>query len=261
MHLSPYLYRWLTLRWIAASDSGGILCLTIARYILYFLGRIKEHEKRKITAMNPAYAEIIEQIREQCRRNHWFGPPELKPNLAAWAPQYHPNASNFVFPPATEDQLRQTEAILGWPLPPLLRALYTSLANGGFGPGAGIWGAVGGYGKPGTFEALGDSTIVARHTDPELQLFDMSGYANRRVQLETGPFLALPERTWPRQMISISDLGCAMNACIDAEGHFFIAGMSQYNGYGFFDMEISFEQWLRQWLRTGHTWISARDIS
>ena len=208
--------------------------------------------------MNSTSFEMIEEIRTQCQRNHWFGPPELQPNRARWSPQYHPNGSYFVFPPATEEQLCQTEEILGWELPPLLRALYTHLANGGFGPGAGIWGAVGGYGKAGTFERLEDTTIVADHTNPEMRLFDLTDYADRWVQLETGPFLALvpaigpePLRIWPRQMISISDLGCANNACIDAEGHFYILGVAQTQELGFFNMEITFEQWLRAWLKTG----------
>lgn len=39
---------------------------------------------------------------------------------------------------------RSNKAILGFPLPPLLRALYTQLANGGFGPMYGLLGLAGG---------------------------------------------------------------------------------------------------------------------
>lgn len=35
------------------------------------------------------------------------------------------------YPPATEEQVRETEAELGVPLPPLLHMLYTEVANGG----------------------------------------------------------------------------------------------------------------------------------
>jgi|GEM_PF-3865027 len=35
------------------------------------------------------------------------------------------------YPPATEQQVRETEAELGAPLPPLLRMIYTEVANGG----------------------------------------------------------------------------------------------------------------------------------
>jgi hypothetical protein len=37
----------------------------------------------------------------------------------------------FRYPPATEEQVRQTEAEIGVPLPPLLRLLYLEVANGG----------------------------------------------------------------------------------------------------------------------------------
>lgn len=67
----------------------------------------------------------------------------------------HPYASLFarirarepqsLFSPATEDQIRETEQQLSFPLPPLLRLLYTEIANGGFGPGLGIAGTPGGF--------------------------------------------------------------------------------------------------------------------
>jgi hypothetical protein len=46
--------------------------------------------------------------------------------------------------PTTEEQLRATEETLGFPLPPLLRALYAEIANGGVGPVEGIMGVIGG---------------------------------------------------------------------------------------------------------------------
>lgn len=56
----------------------------------------------------------------------------------------------LTYPPATEDQLRATERELEFPIPPLLRAIYQEVANGGNGL---IWydeewslvGASGGY--------------------------------------------------------------------------------------------------------------------
>jgi hypothetical protein len=46
--------------------------------------------------------------------------------------------------PATEQAIAEAEAIIGYPLPPLLRRLYTEVANGGFGPDEGIVGVRGG---------------------------------------------------------------------------------------------------------------------
>jgi len=52
----------------------------------------------------------------------------------------HDSRTGFEFPPATEEQIQVTEEALGIPLLPLLRALYTRLANGGFGPACGLQG-------------------------------------------------------------------------------------------------------------------------
>ena len=40
--------------------------------------------------------------------------------------------------PATEDEIRECERLLGLPLPPLLRRCYLELGNGRFGPGYGL---------------------------------------------------------------------------------------------------------------------------
>jgi hypothetical protein len=82
---------------------------------------------------------LFERIRQRCRRLQWYGPddeninwveerydpasdPEgrLRARLAARAPY----KLGFEYPPATEDQLRATEAALGFALPPFLHALY-----------------------------------------------------------------------------------------------------------------------------------------
>ena len=60
-------------------------------------------------------------------------------------PSDHPQHTGFAYPPATEKHLRSTDAALGFPLPPLLRALYAQVANGGFGPFYGLIGVRGGH--------------------------------------------------------------------------------------------------------------------
>jgi hypothetical protein len=39
------------------------------------------------------------------------------------------------YPPVTSEQVKETEALLGFQLPRLLTRLYVEVANGGFGPG------------------------------------------------------------------------------------------------------------------------------
>ncbi len=46
---------------------------------------------------------------------------------------------------ATESAIEQAERDLGFSIPPLLRACYLQIANGGFGPGYGLVGVAGGY--------------------------------------------------------------------------------------------------------------------
>ena len=47
--------------------------------------------------------------------------------------------------PATEDEMRAAEKVIGFPLPPLLRRIYGEIANGGVGPSLGVEGLPGGY--------------------------------------------------------------------------------------------------------------------
>jgi hypothetical protein len=41
-------------------------------------------------------------------------------------------------PPVTEERLAEAEARIGFSLPPLVRAMYTQVADGGYGPGYGV---------------------------------------------------------------------------------------------------------------------------
>lgn len=53
-------------------------------------------------------------------------------DVAFVCPPIRPN------PPVGEEALAAAESRLGFPLPPLVRALYTQVANGGYGPGYGV---------------------------------------------------------------------------------------------------------------------------
>jgi hypothetical protein len=106
------------------------------------------------------YADLFERIRDHCQRQGWYGPDAAAP--AKFANRYErsfslktgqmyvrdrwadPRTSRFPYPPAAEDQLQTTEAQLGMPLPGVLRALYATVGNGGFGPAYGLVGAMGG---------------------------------------------------------------------------------------------------------------------
>ena len=119
---------------------------------------------------NPSES-LFQAMRAKCQRQHWYGPDNDSPaqlqsylrddgdGAFFWydrhGKQYAirkdtnisqlPVPSYFEQSPATEEQLLETEDLLGFPLPPLLRELYKQLANGGFGPGYGLIGVTGGF--------------------------------------------------------------------------------------------------------------------
>jgi SMI1 / KNR4 family (SUKH-1) len=62
-----------------------------------------------------------------------------------------PIKQEFAYSPATEEQLVAAEQALGIPLPPLLRTLYSQIANGAFGPHYGLIGALAGFCEAGNW--------------------------------------------------------------------------------------------------------------
>ncbi|HZU67023.1 MAG TPA: hypothetical protein VFA09_07060 [Ktedonobacteraceae bacterium] len=79
--------------------------------------------------MDRDFTELCSRIQEKCRRDGWYGGT---PDLRHAGPD-HPQHHGFAYPPASEEQLCATETALGFLLPPLLRAHYAEVANGGFG--------------------------------------------------------------------------------------------------------------------------------
>lgn len=179
----------------------------------------------------------------------------------------------LAFLPATEQQIRETEQQLGFPLPQLLRLLYTQIANGGFGPGFGIIGAVNGY--------LGVDHIpgsIARRYQWEIDLadafrqLDKGGWAsltpeNRQVLWEDGIgsqelgesgeltddepegetiHLAEEDVTppWPNQLLPLCEHGCNITTYLFADTEQVVQGM--HNPY--LVVANSLEEWLERWL-------------
>lgn len=105
--------------------------------------------------------------------------------------EYGQLASSRIFPVADETTLQNAEELLGFRLPLLLRRLYLEIGNGGFGPSYGLIGVAGGA------TTSGGSNIVDLY-----QSFAAPDPADVRWQ-------------WPKKLLPVSDLGCAMYACID----------------------------------------------
>lgn len=88
--------------------------------------------------------------------------------------------------PATPSEIASAEAALGFALPPLLRRLYGEVADGGFGPGYGLFPVHGRRSEPGQDEDL----------------------VEVRNKLAVDPRL-------PPTLLPICDWGCAIWSCLD----------------------------------------------
>lgn len=119
-----------------------------------------------------AYIAPFDRIRDRSRQLQWYGPDDENIN---WLEECYDPANNhggrfrarldarapqklgFEYPRASEEQLLATEEALGFPLLPLLRTLYAQVANGSFGFGYGLRGAIGG------FDGCGSGTIIDQY--------------------------------------------------------------------------------------------------
>jgi len=128
-------------------------------------------------------------------------------------------------PPAEPAALEQTEAELGFSLPPVLRRVYLEVADGGFGPGGG--------------------------------LMQISGAAAAHARLRTGA--ELPRgRTWPERLVPIVGVDPGYE-CVDAsspEGGIVAwdpDGLGEFSGEkawnrSFSEVSPSVEAWLEEWV-------------
>jgi hypothetical protein len=137
-----------------------------------------------------------------------------------------------------------------------LRILYTSVANGGFGPAYGITGASGGYyfGEDGHYQTMAREPLPETFTgtilEEEIFPFNLSEYER---QHNDPPKIDLPAHTWPDHFLSICYLGCGMDAYLDGgSGRIYRgeSGYSQTEGITFSLTRLgeSLESWLESWM-------------
>jgi SMI1 / KNR4 family (SUKH-1) len=210
--------------------------------------------------MDHVYAGLYERIRQKCQQDGWYG-GELDGPTSLHVRPDHPQRVDFAYPPANAEQLQATEAALGFSLLPLLRWLYTEVANGGFGPGAGIQGALGGYGSR-TDEPT--STIVDDYhfrcqigyantgSNEPVRLVDLADYAQDWKPTKSGKgLLLLPYVVWPAQLVPLEDLGCCQHICLDCKtGHVFCTAPSASDEeYELGLVTDSLEDYLKRWLQ------------
>jgi hypothetical protein len=151
----------------------------------------------------------------------------------------HPRNHSFAFSPASEKQVRATEARLGFTLPFVLKALYMNIANGGFGPGAGLRGVEGGYNGDNYEGTLAD--LYPTEVKPG-QVFDLA--PNQQE------WLVLPEGRWPRRVLCLGDMGCVQTACVDAgSSQMSLLVVTAEDRHALEPLPWTLEEWLWRWVR------------
>lgn len=149
------------------------------------------------------------------------------------------DATSTPWPPATEAQLAATEARLHFPMPPLLRRLYAGVGNGGFGPGFGILGGIGGAPHPcDLFTEIADAYC--------------GFWGRRRVSLNDvadadipGKLFSLSDDEWPEYLLPLCYWGCTIEHGIHARtGAIYL--IRDFTAYALW--APSLDVWLEQWL-------------
>ena len=201
--------------------------------------------------MNHSYESLFEAIRARCQREGWYGPELLSPTNREAVPANDPNRFGFVLPPASEEQLQETEAHLGFPLPPLLRALYASVANGGFGPGTGLRGACGGY--EGGYINHDGKIVFQYQWRSHKGTFNYTTYQEQSAQAVArgeAAHMAAPYGEWLDRLLPICDIGCNGEICVDSQERMFLVGPLKSNEvYGLFQLSWTLEEWLWRWTK------------
>jgi hypothetical protein len=143
-----------------------------------------------------------------------------------------------VYPPVSAAQIAAAEASLGFPLPPLLRDIYMTIGNGGFGPGYGLIGIEGGA----------PMHVAGR----EWHLADLyRAFRLTPTRNESWAEKLLPVCTWGCTYYSYLD--CALPEtpvlAFDENSH----GHGPW-GCAFSLHAASFEDWMERWLNGEDLW-------
>jgi hypothetical protein len=204
---------------------------------------------------------LVGRLLKKCQDQHWYGGD--KSNTARFNgsaryetfytadgkeiikdndPDGHPLKTGFACAPASSEQLLATEQALGFPIPSLLRTIYAQLANGGFGPGYGLHGAVGG------FDEAGNIVDGYKFHLATSKLIDLEEYAPKRL-IGT---LDLPDTVWPRYFIYLCDWDYATTSCLDvATGCVYLCRPSRTDSHSFTLLleASSLQEWFEFWLQ------------
>lgn len=115
---------------------------------------------------------------------------QLLSRVAEAAGTTRPWGWSFLPAPVDAEAIARAESALGFPLLPLLAALYLRVGDGGFGPEYGVLPLL-------DSSPAGERAVVAQ-------------YLTNRTEAEKDP-----DWPWPEGVLPISHWGCGMYACVD----------------------------------------------
>lgn len=208
--------------------------------------------------MNESFNALCQRISIYCLQQCWFAgdidnpsaivDPELrydmhydrdgKEIIYDRNPDDHPRKTSFAYPPATEEQFLHAEKALGFSFPPLLRVLYTRVANGGFGPGHGLIGAWDGFCEAGD---IVDNYLFHQKRCKLVPI---------KEHIQIDGTLCLSEEIWPLSMIYLCDWGNGTISCLDIQNDkVYVRSPIEYtNNYHFELQSSSLLAWFEQWV-------------
>lgn len=137
---------------------------------------------------------------------------------------------------ATEPEIAAAEGLLGFEVPLPLRAVYLSVANGGFGPGYGLVGIGGGI------RGFARGKIRGRCEET---------YASLRSRTEYD---------WPEGLLPVCDWGCGIYSCVDCSStdggilRFYSDAIGDGLPTPFTTEANDFRGWLVDWLDGVNLW-------
>ena len=185
-----------------------------------------------------SYQPIFEAIRQHCAAQGWYGADMLSPEHRN-VREDDPRKTGFAFPPATEAQAQEREQRLGVVLPPVLRACYTELANGDFGPAYGLRSILDGCKYPDDllehYQAICE---VGEVLDLDMMVASQGG---TRV-------FTIPFEHWVRAALPLIEEGCAMTLCLDTTSGSIFRKAPSSTSYTFEYIAPGFEELLGLWL-------------
>ncbi|WP_160146039.1 SMI1/KNR4 family protein [Dictyobacter aurantiacus] len=144
-----------------------------------------------------------------------------------------PTVWAFEYAPITEERLQIVEQNLGFSLPPLLHAIYSRLANGGFGPGYGL-------------SSLTNTSLSSKR---QARFVDFSVFERQTPEAK---HIMIPGYVWPNNFFCLCHWGCAIYSYLDIQtGRVFREAYYGDNQYGFECEALSLEAWFELWLAKG----------